>query len=228
VRNRRLETLTSVLKKAAIDFLSDYYKADPGDEETLSKITVMDSTSVSLLRRLQEPEHEAAWARFVELYAPLIFCWAKTQGLNATDASDLVQEVLTTVVAKLPEFQFDPTKRFRGWLRTVTVNKANDVHRRNAIRPNSGNDPTIQNAVVATEDDLFEEQEYRGFLVNRALELMKSEFRDEVWQACWMQVVEGESAAQVSEKLGISLNVTYLAKSRVLVRLREELDGLMD
>ena len=80
----------------------------------------MDSTSVSLLRRLREPDHDAAWQRFVDLYAPLIFHWAKNRGLNPTDAADLVQEVLVTLVAKLPEFEYDPTKRFRGWLRTVT------------------------------------------------------------------------------------------------------------
>lgn len=188
----------------------------------------MDSTSHSLLRRLQEPEHATAWERFVELYAPLVFHWGKSQGLNSTDAADLVQDVLTIVVTKLPEFQVDPTKRFRGWLRTVTVNKANDFHRRNAVRPDSGREPTIQNAAVATAVDLFDEAEYRSFLVNRALELMKSEFRDETWQACWLQVVEGRKAVDVAQELNISLNVAYLAKSRVLGRLREELAGLMD
>lgn len=187
----------------------------------------MDSTSVSLLRRLQGPEHETAWERFVELYAPLIFHWGKSQGLNPTDAADLVQEVLTVVVAKLPEFQYDPTKQFRGWLRTVTVNKANDLHRRNAVRPESGQVAAIQNAAVATAMDLFDEAEYRSFLVNRALELMRSEFRDEIWQACWLQVAEGRKAADAALELGISLNLAYLAKSRVLGRLREELAGLM-
>ena len=108
----------------------------------------MDSTSVSLLRRLREPGHDAAWQRFVDLYAPLIFHWAKNRGLNPADAADLVQEVLVTLVAKLPEFEYDPTKRFRGWLRTVTLNKANDFHRRNSVRPSSGHEATIQGVSV--------------------------------------------------------------------------------
>lgn len=188
----------------------------------------MDSTSVSLLHRLREPDHDAAWRRFVDLYAPLIFHWGKSRGLSATDAGDLVQEVLATLVAKLPEFQYDPTRRFRGWLRTVTLNKANDFHRRNAVRPSSGHDDTIQRAAVAADVDLFDESEYRGFLVRRALELMQAEFRDESWQACWKHVVDGMKAADVARELGISVNMVYLAKSRVLARLREELDGLMD
>jgi len=83
----------------------------------------MNSTSVNLLKRLREPEAEPAWQRFVELYAPLIFYWARQKGLSADDASDLLQDVLATLLTKLPEFQLDPDRRFRGWLRTVTVNR---------------------------------------------------------------------------------------------------------
>ena len=188
----------------------------------------MDSTSFSLLRRLQQPDHDAAWQRFVDLYAPLIFHWGKNHGLSVTDTADLVQEVLAILVAKLPEFEYDPNKRFRGWLRTITLNKANDFHRRNSVRPSSEHEETIQRAAVADEVDLFEESEYRRFLVNRALDVMQAEFRDEVWQACWKQTVEGRKAADVAQEMGLPINVVYLAKSRVLRRLREELDGLMD
>jgi len=192
----------------------------------------MDPTSVSLLRRLRRPDQEAAWQRFVDLYAPLVFYWGRDQGLSATDSEDLVQDVMATMVVELPRFEYDPRRRFRGWLRTVTVNKAKDLHRRNAVRPSSGHEETIQIATRpnsgASDADLFEEAEYRGFLVHRALELMRSEFRDQVWQACWKHVVEGKKAVEVARELGISVNMVYLAKSRVLSRLREELEGLLD
>lgn len=188
----------------------------------------MDPTSLSLLRRLRQPDQEAAWQRFVDLYAPLIFYWGRGHGLSATDSEDLVQEVMAIVVVKLPEFEYDPQRRFRGWLRTVTINKANDFHRRNTVRPSSGHSDAIRSVAVANDVDLFEEAEYRSFLVHRALELMRSEFRDESWQACWQHVVEGKKAADVARELGISINMVYLAKSRVLSRLREELEGLLD
>jgi RNA polymerase sigma-70 factor (ECF subfamily) len=188
----------------------------------------MDSTSVSLLRRLRQPNQEDAWERFVDLYAPLIYHWGRNQGLNSTDASDLVQEVLATLVAKLPEFEYDPTQRFRGWLRTVTVNKARDFQRRQATEPSTGVDDAIERIAVADATDLFGEAEYRHFLVKRAMQLMQAEFQEQTWQACWKQVVEGRKAADVARELGITDNMAYLAKSRVLKRLREELDGLMD
>jgi len=180
------------------------------------------------LRRLRDPNQQAAWERFVELYAPLIFHWSKSRGLSATDASDLVQEVMTVLVQKLPDFQYDPTKRFRGWLRTITINKTRDFQRHEASRPHDADTPTLQLVATPGTVDLFDEAEYRSFLVNRALELMRTEFRDEVWQACWQQVVEGKKAVDVARELKMTVNRVYLAKSRVLGRLREELVGLMD
>jgi RNA polymerase sigma-70 factor (ECF subfamily) len=189
----------------------------------------MDSTSISLLHRLREPDQESAWQRFVDLYAPLIFHWSRGQGLNATDASDLVQDVMPVLVTKLRKFEYDPLKnRFRGWLRTITVNKARDYGRQQAIRPTTGQDETIQRKLAATPLDLFEETEYRSFLACRALELMRAEFQDATWQACWKQVVEEQKATDVAQELGMTMNAAYLAKSRVLGRLREELSELIE
>lgn len=188
----------------------------------------MDSTSVSLLRRLRQPDQQAAWRRFVELYAPLIFHWGRGQGLSTADASDLVQEVMTVLLAKLPEFEYDPQRRFRGWLRTVTVNKARDLRRRQSARPAASLEDASPPAAPANGVDLFAEAEYRNFLVNRALITMKAEFPEHTWQACWKVVVEGQSAAQAARELGITENAIYVAKCRVLRRLREELAELME
>ena len=56
---------------------------------------------------------------------------------------------------------------------------------------------------------------------------MQAEFGPTSWQACWSHVVEDKTAAEVARDLGISVNMVYLAKSRVLARLREELGGLI-
>ena len=188
----------------------------------------MDSTSVNLLRRLREPKAEAAWERFVDLYAPLIFYWARQKGLNSTDAADLVQDVLTTLVVKLRDFEYDADRRFRGWLRTITVNRANDLYRRNSVRPEVGLDAVLQRMTIIDDSELFVQSEYRSMVVHRAFELLRSEFRDSTWQACWMQVVDGLKSSDVATQLNLPINAVYLAKSRVLARLREELEGLLD
>ena len=188
----------------------------------------MNSTSVSLLRRLHTDEKEIAWERFVELYAPLIYHWTLRAGLPGSQAADCVQDVLTLLVDKLPTFSYDPKKSFRAWLRTVTVNKCRDTLRHNATVAQSASPLQPDDAVAPDGVELFTDQEYQRSLVHRALELMQTEFEPNTWQACWKQVVSGESASAVAQQLGMTENAVYLAKSRVLRRLRDELDGLMD
>jgi RNA polymerase sigma-70 factor (ECF subfamily) len=85
-------------------------------------------------------------------------------------------------------------------------------------------------AELAVPDDAaeFSEAEYRRHLAQRALELMKVEFPPAMWPACWEHVVHGRPAAEVAAELGIAVGTVYVAKSRVLARLRQELDGLLD
>ena len=188
----------------------------------------MESTSVNLLRRVREPSDRAAWQRLVDLYAPLVFHWGKSEGLNATDASDLVQDVLTLLALKLPEFEYDPNRKFRGWLRTLTVNRARDFQRLQSLRPTTGVDQTIASASVPDNVDLLHEAEYRHYLAGRALELMQTEFQEATWRACWLLVIDDRGAAEVARELGTTANAVYLAKSRVLAKLRLELEGLIE
>jgi RNA polymerase sigma-70 factor, ECF subfamily len=188
---------------------------------------LMHTTSVSLIERLRQPDAEQAWARFVELYTPLLFHWANRLGLPEADADDLVQDVFTILLRSLPEFLYDRKKSFRAWLRTVLFNKWRDHLRRARLRPGHG-DAELALTTVPDHAELLEEQEYRQHLVGRALELMRVEFQPTTWRACWELVVAERSAADVAAELGISVDSVYTAKSRVLRRLRAELDGLFE
>jgi RNA polymerase sigma-70 factor (ECF subfamily) len=187
----------------------------------------MHTTPRTLLERLRQPDPRDAWDRFVRLYTPLLFSWASGIGLQEADAADLVQDVFTTLLQKLPEFTYDRHRSFRAWLRTVTVNKWRQTQRRAAATQVTGVENLAELAGAAPEDD-FWETEYRNHLVGRALELMRSDFEPTTWQACWEFVVSGRPAAAVAAELGTTVDVVYNAKSRVLRRLRQELDGLMD
>ena len=187
----------------------------------------MTRTPASLLERLRKAPDEGGWARFVELYTPLLYYWGRRVGLKQPDAADLVQDVFVLLVRKLPEFSYDRHKRFRSWLRTVTLNKWRENARRS--------DPLTQAATsqlpdLPAEDGAAQlwESEYQQHLVGRALELMQDEFEASTWKAFWECVACGRPAREVGGELGISVNAVYVAKSRVLGRLRQELDGLMD
>jgi RNA polymerase sigma-70 factor (ECF subfamily) len=188
----------------------------------------MSTTSLSLLEHLRRPDDQAAWNRFVDLYAPLLYYWARQTGLQNADAADLVQEVLHLLVNKLPEFEYDRQRSFRAWLRTVTLNKWREAQRKRQIAVAAGGSQALPEPAVPDTAQAFWETEYRQMLAARALEIMRAEFEPATWQACWETVVSGRPAAEVASELGLTTNAVYLARSRVLRRLRCELQGLLD
>jgi RNA polymerase sigma-70 factor (ECF subfamily) len=187
----------------------------------------MDTTPASLLERLRQPAQEQAWGRFVELYTPLLYYWARRMGLHKPDAEDLVQEVFTLLVQKLPEFCYDRDRSFRGWLRKLTVNKWREKQRRAAGRRETAAGP-LPELAAPDETEASWEAEYRGPLLHRPLEVMQSEFQPSTWKACWETAVAGRPAADVAAELGLSVGAVRAAKFRVLSRLREELEGLLE
>jgi RNA polymerase sigma-70 factor (ECF subfamily) len=148
-------------------------------------------------------------------------------GLSADDAADLVQEVLVLLVQKLPEFNYDPQRSFRGWLRTVMQNKWRDSRRLRRIPTAEENVDGFAEADDDSGASVLEEAEYQQYVVKQALELMQAEFQPATWKACWEYMIVGKPAEDVGKELGLTVNAVYLAKSRVLSRLREELAGLL-
>lgn len=188
------------------------------------------TTSVTLLQRVKRCDDQSAWERFVALYTPLLFRWAQRAGLADQDAADLVQDVFIVLMKELPQFEYDSARQnFRGWLKTVTINKCREKQRRRVVAVGAGGENDPQLALFEDAQlDQFWEDEYRQHLVRKALEIMRTEFEDTTWQACWEHTVGGKTAAEVGQQLGLSEAAVYVAKSRVLRRLRQELAGLLD
>jgi RNA polymerase sigma-70 factor (ECF subfamily) len=186
------------------------------------------TTSASLLERLRRPGDQEAWQRFTALYTPLLYYWTRHLGLQPHDAADLVQEVFALLVQKLPEFTYDRQKSFRAWLRTLLLNKWRDHRRRRNEPPLDAADPAFAELAAPDAAVALGEAEYQQTLIRQALEVMKAEFQPTTWRACWEYVALGRPAAQVAAELGLSVGAVYVAKSRVLSRLRQELKGLLE
>lgn len=188
----------------------------------------MHTTPPTLLERLRGTPDETAWRRLVQLYTPLLFYWARRSGESEHDAADLVQEVFVVLLQTLPTFEYDhQSGHFRGWLRTLMVNKLRDRKRREA---------RLEKALAQRQPDseppddaeAFGEREYQQELSRRALRLMQTDFEPATWKACWETVVQGRPAHEVARELGITENAVYIARCRVLRRLRQELRGLVE
>ncbi len=186
------------------------------------------STSTSLLQSLLDRDNGDAWRRFVALYDPLIRRWSASHLPQSADVDDLVQQVLTVVLEKLPDFEHSGRRgAFRAWLRSISVH-----HLRKFWRSLPGNSPDPEPILQQLEDSHSAlsqqwDREHDEFILQRALELVGPEFTPATWKAFCRVALEQAKPEIVAAELGLTVNAVCIAKSRVLRRLREEVEGFV-
>jgi RNA polymerase sigma-70 factor (ECF subfamily) len=193
----------------------------------------MHETRQSLLLRAQTGEADA-WKDLTELYRPLILAWLNRQGVPARDLEDLSQDILLSVVKHLPAFQHSGHRgAFRSWLRTIVCNRTTDYWRacdaRAQASGGSGATAALQQ-IADPNSDLNRQwdEEHDRYVLDCVLDLVEQEFEPATLQAFRRLALEGASGAAVAEELGLSVAAVYVAKSRVLQRVRQEAEGLID
>ncbi len=185
----------------------------------------MHDTPASLLERLCRQPRDGDWERFVHLFTPLLSRWAHRFGVPPADTEDALQEVFVLLFATLPRFQHDPDGSFRAWLWTVFRRELLARFRRQN-RHTSASAEQLEQLVSPDGVPEASEAEFRKVLVERALRLVKRDFPEQTWGVFWRLTVDGLSGVKVAEEFGVSPNAVYLARGRVLARLRAELAGL--
>ncbi|MEW4456372.1 sigma-70 family RNA polymerase sigma factor [Bremerella sp. JC817] len=191
-------------------------------------------TSVSFLDSLQCTSDEEAWGRLVGMYSPLIRGWLKRHGAMVEDLDDVTQEVLAVVFRRFPDFRREPRAgAFRAWLRTITANCLRD-HWRKKNRQPTGVGGSDFGAVIAELEDPNSglsaqwNRDHDRHVIQYLLDEVRPAFTDKTWQAFQRFALDGLTADVVSQELGISVNAVFVAKSRVLSRLRQRGLGLIE
>jgi RNA polymerase sigma-70 factor (ECF subfamily) len=197
-------------------------------------MTESPATRQSLLVRLKDPRDEQAWAEFVAIYTPLINRLAQAKGLQPADAADLAQEIFRAVAGAIDRYDPDPGRgSFRGWLFTIARNLMINLLAARRIRAQGTGDSDVQEMlerVPASDnsDTAFFDAEYRRELLFWAAEQVRREFRKPTWQAFWLTAVEGVDPKAAAHASGISVGAVYIAKSRVMARIKaviEKVEG---
>ena len=194
----------------------------------------MTSTSASLLDRLRRDPQSAAWQRLVEIYEPLVRGWLRQHRLVESDADDVVQEVMTVVVRRLKDFEHNGRiGAFRTWLRTITANCLRDHWRSGRRHPTATGDSDFQQLLAQLEDPTSGlskswDQDHDRHVTRKLLEMLRGDFEPATWQAFQRTALDGVSAKDAALELGITSNAVFIAKSRVLARLRQEAAGLIE
>ena len=183
-------------------------------------------TRASLILRLPDAADARAWDDFVQIYAPLVYRLARRHGLQPADADDLVQDVLSAV-ARSVEAWLARTDRgqFRAWLLRIAKNLAINKlvrHRHKPIGAGSSDMAHLlsqhpANGDAASQFDL----EYRRELFRWAAERVREQVTEPTWQAFWLTTIEDKPIADVASRLKQSIGSVYIARSRVMARLRE-------
>jgi RNA polymerase sigma factor (sigma-70 family) len=188
-------------------------------------------TRVSLLVQIRDGGNQAAWQEFVNLYGPVVYGFARKRGLQDADAADIVQDVLRSVSSAIGRLDYDRHQgTFRGWLFTITRNKVFNFLSARRIRPQGSGDTATNRRLDSQPDgndgsDVWE-LEYQRRLAALAMERIKEEFQANTWQAFWLTAVEGVGAPDAARQLQMSPGAIYVAKSRVLARLKDEVEAV--
>jgi len=188
-------------------------------------------TRASLLVQIRDVANHGAWQEFIQLYGPVVYGFARKRGLQDADAADLMQEVMRSVSAAIGRLDYDRNQgTFRGWLFTITRNKVFNFLSARRIRPQSSGDSST-NRLLESHPDAGDgsdtwELEYQRRIAALAMERVKGEFQENTWRAFWLTAVEGLAAGEVAKEVGLSPGAIYVAKSRVLARLKEEVETM--
>lgn len=188
-----------------------------------------DLTRLTFLMRLKDRSDSLGWHEFQDRYAELLYRYARSVGASHSDAEDVVQEVAMYLFKAMDGFEYDATKgRFRSYLRASVVNalarkKKKDAKQAAAVDPQ--NFDFIQAKTEAGSDERWE-REWRLHRLRWALRAVAGEFEEKTMQAFQLHVLGGMSVDDTAAEIGLSKASVYQAKSRVLKRVREQLESV--
>jgi RNA polymerase sigma-70 factor (ECF subfamily) len=207
----------------------------PALEEEVEERCMEPLTRPSLVLRLRNLEDKQAWAEFVQIYEPLIYRLARTKGLQDADARDLCQEVFRAVSSAIERWDPDPAKgRFRAWLFRIARNLlVNFLASQRRHPPGTGRTSVhelleARPAAVDRSAEAEFEAEFKRRAFHWAAQQVQHDFSESTWQAFWKTGVENRPIAEVAAELSLSEGAVYIARSRVLARLRERVEQLTE
>jgi RNA polymerase sigma factor (sigma-70 family) len=191
----------------------------------------MPTTRVTLLTRLrQDPTDQAAWGVFVERYGRHIYRWCRQWKLQDADAEDVTQDILLKLARTLRAFAYDPSRSFRGWLKTVAHPAWRDfVDSPGRARGAAGDNRVweLMQTLEAREDLVQRLQEaFDHELLEAAKVRVRLRVAPHTWEAFRLLALEDLPVAEVATTVRMQVAMVYVAKSKVQKMLREEIQKL--
>jgi RNA polymerase sigma-70 factor (ECF subfamily) len=189
------------------------------------------TTRVTLLGRLrQHPTDQAAWDVFVERYARHIYRWCRQWKLQDADAEDVTQDILAKLAQKMRAFAYDPSRSFRGWLKTLARHAWRDFLDSPRRARAAADDSQVWELMLTLEarEDLVQrlEEAFDLELLEAAKVRVRLRVAPHTWEAFRLVALEGLPVEEVAAAVQMQVAMVYVAKSKVQKMLREEIQKL--
>ena len=191
-------------------------------------------TRASLILRLPSQADANAWQEFVSIYEPFVYRFARRGGLQDADARELVQDVMLSVAKAVGRWKTDRQRaRFRTWLFRIARNQLLDVldRQRRHVSASGGSGLIELLDSLAVSRDIVHQQvsiDHRRELFCWAAQRVRQNVKETTWKAFWLTAVQNQNVDDVASQLNINPGAVYIARSRVLARLREEVQKWED
>jgi RNA polymerase sigma factor (sigma-70 family) len=214
----------------------------PVESETIDRIDLLETFSMSgdesalrtrpsLLIRIRDGADAESWRTFVTIYAPIVYRYACRRGLQDADAADLTQEVMGKVARAIRTFEYCPERgRFRDWLLTIARQRVAQFHECRARSPEQllSSVEMAQLVQGAARPDADWTDDFNAQVLEVALDRARPHFEPMTWRAFERVWLENRSAAETAVDLSQQIEFVYYAKSRVLKRVKEEVQEIVD
>lgn len=196
-------------------------------------MTQFPETNEMLIARVKDLGDSASWSEFVGIYHPAILRMAKRRGMQEADAMDVIQQVFVSVAKSIESWSpVSGGPPFRAWLATIARNAITNALARKPVDAAYGGSSFVshlqslpaQSSLAATRSELIHETKHQAVLW--AADQIRGEFNNEVWQCFWMTAIEGKTVAEVATALDRSPGSIYVARYRVVARLKEKVQDL--
>jgi len=179
-----------------------------------------------LILRLPNAADAAAWDEVVAIYGPLVFRLARRRGLQIADADDLVQDVFAAVAKQIEDWlERTDRGRFRAWVlriaRNIAVNRLSRMPLGGAAIGGGWVCDFVETPVRQSELSNQFDLEFQREVFRWAAVQVRTVVSESTWQAFQLTHVDEVPIADAAGQLGISIGAVYIARNRVMKRLRE-------
>lgn len=199
----------------------------------------MEETSKSLLCRLKgdSSPNEEAWNTLVQCYTPFLRSVLVARGIQFDALDDVIQNIFTVVVRRINEFDRRRVGSFRTWLRTICAHCLREHSRKQATGRAKGMIGAGESKMVRFIQELSDpmselsrywDKEHDDFVLAQLLERVRNEFRPKTFEAFKRLAIGNQDVDEVAAELGITANAAFVARSRVLKRLKSLAAGMIE